>query len=190
MGIKQGDLMDWETADSNNSNTGYKCKTARIDGYADNCRTCTMTYKARRRGFKITATPSPGENEVAPNNFYTFTKKNGLTWRERILNTDGTTAKPSTSAYASIEDSIVAKAKFIDNNTTAEGRYEVYCAWKSKGAHVFIVERDKNGALIWIDPQTGETGDPVRFYTNSMKPESIEVLRIDNKIINPKLHHE
>lgn len=186
MGMKQGDVMDWQTADRNNSNPGYKRKNATAEGYIDNCQTCTMTYEARRRGFKTTAAPRPGEKYVDPNNFYTFTKKNGMTWRERFLNTDGTAPKPTSSAGASIEDTIVAKAKFISDNTTAEGRYEVYCAWKSGGAHVFIVERDKNGALIWIDPQTGKTGDPVRLYKDSMKPESIEVLRIDDKIINPK----
>lgn len=185
MGIKQGDVMDWQTADKNNANPGYKRKEYKKEGYADNCQTCTMTYEARRRGFKITSAPSPGKNRVDPDNFYTFTEREGLSWRERFLNQDGTKPKPAQSA--GIQDTPTACLNFIESNTADTGRYEVFCVWDNrKSSHVFIVERDADGKLLWIDPQTGKSGNAVQKYTESMYSQRIEVIRIDDKVINTK----
>ena len=84
----------------------------------------------------------------------------------------------------------LAKLKFIEDKTAVQGRYEIYCAWKGrKDGHVFIVERQKNGNLLWYDPQNGRRGGWMDFndnYINKMQHDQIGVLRIDDKIINPK----
>ena len=69
------------------------------------------------------------------------------------------------------------------------GRYEIYCAWKGKnaGAHVFIVERQKDGNLLWFDPQSGRRGSASDFengYIKKMRKNLIGILRIDDKLIN------
>lgn len=90
------------------------------------------------------------------------------------------------SLNSSIKDTIKDKRSYIETKALAEGRYEVYFAWKRGGAHVFIVERTADGDLVWFDPQSGKKGRDIANYASSMKPASIGVLRIDDKIINPK----
>lgn len=58
--------------------------------------------------------------------------------------------------------------------------------WKSKNAHVFIVERQKNGNLVWYDPQSGQKANEfAERYLLDMKPAGIRVTRIDDALINP-----
>ena len=108
-----------------------------------------------------------------------------MSWTERYLNTDGTAAK-----YQWSDKSVrigLHKIKWIDSSTTGVGRYEVYCAWKRGGAHVFIVERQKNGNLLWFDPQSGKIGSEIRLdYIGEMKGNLIGIMRIDDKLINPQ----
>lgn len=51
-----------------------------------------------------------------------------------------------------------------------------------------IVERQANGNLLWFDPQTSLHGSLKAFshYLKKAKTFGLSVLRIDNKIINPK----
>lgn len=51
---------------------------------------------------------------------------------------------------------------------------------------MFIVERTKDGDLIWFDPQSGKKGADIAAYVESMNHKKIGLLRIDDKIINPK----
>ena len=183
LGMKQGRTMNINDADKGNSNPGYTKKKSCEEGYEHNCQTCTMTYEARRRGFKVTAAPSPEDRTLA-DNFYNWANKNKLDWRDRFLNEDGTRPKPIRTMTA-VDDTPAAKNKFIEQATLNIGRYEIYCAWKKGGAHVFMVERTKDGTLLWIDPQSGKV-QKSNFYADNMKSDSIEVLRVDDKLINPK----
>lgn len=107
-------------------------------------------------------------------------------WTERFLNPNGSKADYDWSHSTKIEDTVEAKRNFIVDRTTETGRYEVYCGWKKGGAHVFIVEKTKEGNLIWYYPQTGNKGNIIEKYAERMKTNSIGVLRIDDKIINTK----
>lgn len=107
-----------------------------------------------------------------------------MNWRDRYLTSDGKRADYAWSNAITSTES--AKHAFINTKTVEQGRYEVYCAWKSGGAHVFIVERTKDGDLLWYDPQTGRRGGTFDDYLSRMKRELIGVLRIDDKPINPK----
>ena len=86
-----------------------------------------------------------------------------------------------------IKDTGLAKLKFIEDKTAAQGRYEIYCQWEGRiDGHVFIVERQKNGNLLWYDPQTGEHGGAFNDYLKKMRTIEIGVMRIDNKVVNPR----
>lgn len=115
-----------------------------------------------------------------------FYSDNSVKWNDRYLTSDGKRAEYAWSRAASITSTDSAKLAYINGQTTAQGRYEVYCAWKVGGAHVFIVERTKDGNLLWFDPQTGRRGGAFDDYLSLMKHDKIGVLRIDDKPINPK----
>ena len=100
---------------------------------------------------------------------------------------DGKRADYAWSRTANITSTDTAKLAYINEQTAAQGRYEIYCAWQGKNeAHVFIVERTKDGNLLWYDPQTGRRGGAFDDYLSRMRHDKIGVLRIDDKVINPK----
>ena len=65
-----------------------------------------------------------------------------------------------------------------------DGIYEIYCAWKGGSAHVFCAEVTE-GKTRFFDPQTGK--DDASNYIQSMKAGRVGVIRIDNKLVNPKI---
>lgn len=140
-----------------------------------------MAYELRRRGFNVEAKPNPyckGTNVREADVL--------LNWTERFKNPDGSKVVYETSYNANVEDTVASKRKYIELHTLSTGRYEVYCAWKEGSAHVFITERTEQGNLIWFDPQNGKKGRTIEETVENMRPELISVIRIDNKIINPK----
>lgn len=145
-----------------------------------------MSYELRRRGFDVEAKPNKD------NEFYNIWRvKNNLTWLDRFLNADGSRAKRK--IFLQSKDSIKLRTEFIENNTKDTGRYELFLDWKTKkgekrSSHVMIVERQANGNLLWFDPQTSLHGSLNAFshYLKRAKTFGLSVLRIDNKIINPK----
>jgi len=185
MPVVQGKMMDIDEADRGHCNPMFGTENYVEKGYNDNCQTCTMAYELRRRGFNVNAMGSPnGELD-----FYQFCKDNGLDWKQRFLNADGSTCDYSWShKQSSMNDTVTKKKGFIQGCMLEPGRYEIYCAWKGKQsyAHVFVIEKQPNGNMMWFDPQTGETGKIVEGKVSKMKAFQIGVMRIDDKIINPK----
>ena len=57
-------------------------------------------------------------------------------------------------------------------------------AWKGGSAHVFCAEVTE-GKTRFFDPQTGK--DDASNYIQSMKAGRVGVIRIDNKLVNPKI---
>lgn len=186
MPVLQGKVMDIAEADKGNGNPMYNDEDALENGYRHNCQTCTMVYEARRRGFNVKAKPNPKSG--TERDFDTFCKGKKIVWTDRFLNADGTKAEYTWSRSKVTKDTNAAKREFIEGCITETGRYEVYCIWKGKGdiAHVFIIERQANGNLMWFDPQTGEAGKDVEKYLKKMRMASIGVMRVDDKLINPK----
>lgn len=184
--VMQGKIMNFTEADQQKGNPHYSDPDAENEGYLINCQTCTMTYELRRRGFPVEALPNKD------NEFYeVWCPKNNLTWNDRFLNTDG--SRPIKTRPSVLHDTITDKVGFIENSTKEAGRYELYLPWKDKkgeklSAHVIIVERQKDGNLLWFDPQSGKHGASKVFneFLKKAKPVGISVLRIDDKIINPK----
>lgn len=185
--VIQGQIMPFGMADGGNPNPKYFADKASELGYLHNCQTCTMTYELRRRGFNVVAKPNPvihtykGSNVREMDMFYLSHKTD---FTERFLGLDG---KPVAYEKAKgLADTVEAKRLFIEGHTAAQGRYEVYCQWNNNvSAHVFVVERQKNGNLVWYDPQSSEIAKFSDRYLSKMKANGIWVLRIDNTIINP-----
>ena len=194
--VMQGKIMNFTEADELKGNPHYSDPDASKEGYLINCQTCTMTYELRRRGFPVEAMPNKN------NEFYdVWCPNNNLTWLDRFLNPDG--SRPIKTRPSVLRDTITAKVGFIEDATQEVGRYELYLKWKpvkvldsktnmmkmkDRGAHVMIVERQKDSNLLWFDPQSGKHGSPKIFngFMKNAVPIQICVLRIDDKIINPK----
>lgn len=184
--VMQGKIMNFTEADGSHSNPHFSDADAKEQGYKHNCQTCTMSYELRRRGFDVEAKPNKD------NEFYNiWCVKNNLTWLDRFLNADGSRAKRK--IFLQSKDSIKLRTELIENNTKDTGRYELFLDWKTKkgekrSSHVMIVERQANGNLLWFDPQTSLHGSLKAFshYLKRAKTFGLSVLRIDNKIINPK----
>lgn len=184
--ILQGQIMPFGMADRGHPNPNYTLPNARELGYHHNCQTCTLAFELRRRGFDIEAMANPvvaGYKNYRE--FNKFCAREKLNWTERFLNQDGSVAGYSWSQGLN-DKSNAGKLAFIKDKTAARGRYEIYCSWKSGNAHVFILERQKNGELLWYDPQTSRRGNAFEDSIEQMLPESIGVVRIDDKLINPK----
>ena len=74
--------------------------------------------------------------------------------------------------------------EYFTEKLNQDGVYEIYCGWKGGGAHVFCAEVT-GGKVRYFDPQCGK--DDVSNYIASIEPGMVGVIRIDNKIINPKI---
>ena len=183
--VMQGKIMNFTEADQLKGNPHYSDPDGMTEGYWENCQTCTVGYELRRRGFPVEALPNKNWEIL---NFYNDKK---ITQDDRFLNPDG--SRPIPKHPLTLSDTIEAKEKYIESVTKDTGRYELYLPWKYKEgetptAHVMIVERQKNGNLLWFDPQSGKHGASTLFQSFLKKaiPVKINVLRIDDKIINLK----
>lgn len=177
--IKKGKNMTYEEADKGKENPKY----SEGGGYHVNCQTCTVTHMLRRRGFDVEAKPNIKESA------YKEMNKQGITWEERFLNLDG--SKPDyeyTSRWGRKKGYRVMNQnrlkEYFTEKFKEDGIYEIYCAWKGGSAHVFCAEVEE-GKVRMFDPQSGRDG--VSHYISSMKAGAVGVIRIDNKIINPKI---
>lgn len=181
--VVQGKIMSIAEADGESPNPRYQYEGSFFEGYHHNCQTCTVAYELRRRGFNVEALPNKDEE------LWAWLNKRGIKWIERFLNADGSQPKMKFSGY-NLQNTIADKTKYIENETFVKGRYEIYCSWNKKEAHVFCLERQKNGNLLWYDPQSGAIGgasSPVfQNYLKRMRKFDICVMRLDNKLINPK----
>lgn len=115
--------------------------------------------------------------------------KQGITWEERFLNRDGT--KPDydyTYKWQVRKGYQVMNAnrlkEYFREKFREDGIYEIYCAWKGGSAHVFCAEVTE-GKTRFFDPQTGK--DDASNYIQNMKANCVGVIRIDNKLVNPKI---
>lgn len=201
--VSQGKVMPFGQADSEHPNPHYNDNGSDQKGYHHNCQTCTVAYELRRRGFNIEALPNPvvgtykGEDDREVWKFF----------RDRHMSQDERFLAPKTGVGVSwnmskgVLDTNAKRLRFIESETQEEGRYEIYLRWAHKGkrggAHVIIAEKQRNGNLVFYDPQNGrhwaKGGDDFKEFhkryldiVSCMDGNAIGVLRIDNKLINPK----
>lgn len=185
LNIKKGKGMTFDEADESRCNPNYLLHNAYDLGYYHNCQTCTMTYELRRRGFDVEALANPvAKGYKSYTEMDVFYDANKIEWTDRFLTKDGKKVDYEWSFNETLKDTNASKLGFIENKTAEKGRYEIYCSWKGGNAHVFILERQENGDLLWFDPQTGRSGGTFTDSLKRMKRDRIGILRIDDKLIN------
>lgn len=179
LGMAKGKRMTYEEANKGKENPQYK----KGGGYHVNCQTCTVTHMLRRLGFDVEAQPNIGKSA------FDEMKRQGITWEERFLNRDGT--KPDydyTFKWQVRKGYRVMNGKRLEEyfreKFSEDGTYEIYCAWKGGSAHVFCAEV-VGGKVRLFDPQNGK--DDAGSYVRNMKAGCVGVIRIDNKLVNPKI---
>lgn len=179
LGITKGKPMAYEEADKGKENPDFALDTA----CQVNCQTCVPVHLLRRRGFDVEAAPNK------ENSAYKLMEQHGITWNKNLFtNYDGSDVEFAWArAWASSKGikrmGTKEVKRFLVANMREDGIYEIYCAWKKRGAHVFCAEK-KGNSLKLFDPQPGT--ENVENYIGWMKGLSVGVLRIDNKKINPK----
>lgn len=175
--------------------------------YTVNCATCAPAYALRLLGFDITAKGnvegSHSRNEWASwgNSFKLWT------------NTDGSEAKPVETAqwmrkkkYSKMTPE--RYEEYFNETCKEEGVYVLTIRWKDTveyedrkkvikegGGHATILQRDSNGKLYYIEPQTYNANKGVRRPISDLtaygasSPDAIKgkgIMRVDNKLFNPK----
>lgn len=183
LGVSRGTSMSWEEANRGAENPLYNMGGQ----YTTNCQTATIVHELRRRGFNVTAKGSVDGIEKL--------YAQGFDWEERFLTPSGgkvhvENAKSwaTRKGYKTLTKSRFAE--YFEENIATDGRYEIYCMWdsakgkKRSGAHVFMAER-KNGTTVYFDPQTGKSGKDIEDYFANMYNGFTEIIRVDDKIINP-----
>ena len=179
LGIPKGKSMDFEKANKGKENPNF----SKDISYQVNCQTCTVTHMLRRLGFDVKAKPN------IRNSAFTEMERQGMTWKQRFKNPDGsdvdydfTSGWARRKGYRSMTTNRLQE--YFAEKMNHDGIYEIYCAWKTGNAHVFCAEV-KNGKVRYFDPQTGNE-NAVR-YIQRMKAGMVGIIRIDNKLVNPKL---
>ena len=178
LGIKRGKRMTYEQANFGKENPLYGQGTQ----YSVNCQTCTYVHELRRMGIDVTAM---GNEKGAVSNFL---KSQGMTWKDRFT-TDGNTGLSynmthrwaRSKGYKTMTEKRLRE--YFTETMVDDGRYEVYCCWKSGSAHVFMCEV-KNGKMMFFDPQTG--AQDASSYIKRMKANFVSVERIDDKLLSSR----
>lgn len=178
-GITKGKAMTYDQANKGKENPEY----SKGGGYRVNCQTCTVTHWLRRLGFDVQAKPNIKDSA------FNEMKSQGINWKQRFVNVDGSDVDYDfTYKWQQRKGYKAMTAKRLQEYFTekfnADGVYEIYCGWKGGSAHVFMAEVS-GGKVRYFDPQSGK--DNVKGYIASMRPGMVGTIRIDDKMINPKL---
>lgn len=168
--------MSYKEANNGEENPNYKKK----GGYLENCQTCTMTHLLRRRGFDIQTKPNTRKNKRHQGVIYDMFDSVKVHWMERFLNPDNTIPK-----YSKFQGDKKAFKSFLTNELANDGLYEIFVGWKeNKTTHVVLAEVT-NGHVRYFAPQNGKSD--VSNYLKKIIPQNVDILRIDDKIVNPKI---
>lgn len=180
LAMQKGNPMSYEEANKGRENPNY----SKDISYRVNCQTCVPTHLLRRRGLNVEAAPNVSRSA------YKLMEKQEVVWYKNLfINADGSDTEFVWMKNWAYENGLSRPSKkhiaqFLRENMKEDGLYEIYCGWKNGSAHVFCAEV-KDGKLRLFDPQPGR--DNVAYYIDSMKAMSVGVLRIDNKLVNPKV---
>lgn len=184
--VVQGKIMNFTEADGSGVNPNFDILKK---DYGWNCGTCVPAYLLRRRGFQITA----GKYVQRKGQVYELSLNGLKIWQKP----DGTQVDFSDSCvikYNEWKSSLIKDTSkthsfdiesFIRNNTKENGVYMVRLKWERSGAHFTVAERDKDGNLIFYDPQSGNKAWNEN-WRNSISLSGCWLMRIDDKLINPQ----
>lgn len=180
-----GKPMSYIEANEGKENPKFKKK----GGYWENCQTCTMTHLLRRRGFNIQAKPNNILYYRHQGTIYDELDRVGVEWHERFLNLDGSLPKYKTFDSWRHKNNKRINRKSLDEylkeTMKQDGIYEVYVKRKNSNiTHLFCAET-LGGGIHFFDPQSGKRD--VYSIFNDSDISYTKILRIDNKIVNPKV---
>ena len=133
--------------------------SSREHQWTHNCQRCVATYEMRRRGFNVTAKPI-----LAHESFDTIAKNWSKVW---------TNDPPLLCRAGNGKAQIEAQMK-----RWGDGARAIVCVkWKEYDlAHVFVAE-NRNGTIVYIDPQNGN--ENCSNYFSRAKEGCTQVLRVD-----------
>lgn len=155
--------------------------------YTENCQRCVPTLQMKMKGFDVTALPLPKKTPDYNDLMY------GSNWYSWLKDKKGNLVKPTNVYTDMCSKSLLGNPTLnIDNvanhfvnlikETPVGSMFEVRCSWKGGGGHVFSAFSVGEKGVIIYDPQTNMIHDLSWFKL--MKPESIEFIRTDDKVID------
>lgn len=165
LNVKHGKPMTLLEADKGNTNPF---------GYKDNCQASVVTMFARLLGYDVTA------GQYSSNvNSSTFIVGENIA--KAFLHSDGRPVKEIKPwDFSKVSSSVFLKE--INARTKKPGVYEFGLNSKKRG-HVVLASRTKNGKL-YISDASSSKGDFLSLGGIYEEWDSIEILRIDDKILN------
>lgn len=211
LGIQKGEIMSIEEADEQSANPNHTpqylpdpnggyvdskgnhyVKNPDYDEqYSINCATCAPSYALRLRGFDITANGNKPENTL---NEWVSHQHSFEIWQ----NIDGTPAQPtltkdwmSDKGYSEMNQD--RYEEFFEENCKEEGVYVLTVGWEGGGGHATILQRDADGQLYYIEPQSFDSSIGARRPISDISENAASdlatignrgVMRVDNKVFD------
>lgn len=165
------------------SDSKYMHKGYKKYQYTENCQRCCPTFEMVMRGFDVTALPLPKKTPDFDDMMY------GGRWRDWLRNKDGTNST-ATNIGEKLKDQLLISPSSLKNATIDEikktpqgSRFELKCNWKGGGGHVFSAVSMGDKGVIFLDSQTMDF-QVADYYFDYIKPDSLEIIRTDDKIID------
>jgi len=143
----------------------------RVDGSEDNCQNSVIAYEMQRRGYRVEARPFQGEENAPITNAMSAFMARNADYRRA----DGIGNLKAQMLRSPVGSRFVVSHR-LDNPNAARG-------------HDYIAERTAGG-IIFRDPQNSNKNAaslPGRAPMNDAREQHINFMRIDNKILDPRI---
>jgi hypothetical protein len=145
--------------------------------YQQNCSHTVAAYEMRRRGYNVTATGAAGNDKYKAAGMRAW----GYADHDAAIDA-GAVIFCQSKRSARLADEIGQAIADAGNGA----RFEIRVGWKRGGGHFFVGE-NVDGVPVFIDPQSGEYGEPVREYFSNAKPSGTWYTRIDDRDLDPAI---
>ena len=142
-GVKRGEKMTWEAADSGNVNPGY----GKDWSYSINCQTCAPAFELRQRGYNIKA-----KGNTKGSMSEKLSRQTNLIWKD-----PATGKHPEYIADKSKTYSAKSYLQYLKGIIKAGERYTIEFGWKGRGnsGHIVNLDLTGDGKLRIKDNQRG-----------------------------------
>lgn len=164
--------------DAKNANPNYSKQTYE---YTHNCQRCVPAWELRQRGFDVVAQPCKpfGERDAlktSPFSLWDFNAFDSDVSKRVQVDRDGTG-----------KEKIIEFLKASGNGS----RVEIVVAWEydPDNGHAFAA-KNIDGNIVFIDPQSGRSGQLVEEYFDRVVKGETRWLRIDNLPLAERFRNE
>lgn len=185
------DRDEWVQRGNNPSSFDSEChfKKNPFYQYSINCATCAAAYVLRLRGFDVKAKGNTKEDDNL--NYWLSQGHSFDIWQ----NTDGSPVKPQKTVDWMRNKGITQMnpddyKTYFEETCKEKGVYILTLEWIDGGGHATILHRDEEG-LHYIEPQVydGRVKKSINELIFDLNPQPVDskgILRVDDKIFNPK----